>query len=216
MATLALAELWGMTGDEEIKPVLKKAIDLIISCQNREGGWRYEPQPDRRRHLGHDHAGDGPARRQERGMHVPDETMKKAIDYIKRCYDPHVGGFTYQPGSRPGFARTAAGRLRPAADRRVRGEGDPQGRRVPRRATSTTASTSGTATTTPAHAMHQVGGKDWEDWYDRHARARFCRARRRRQLDVRRPRRGRPGVPDVASRVIILSVPTNYLPIFQR
>ncbi len=45
MATLALAELWGMTGDDEIKPVLKKAVDLIIRCQNHEGGWRYEPAP---------------------------------------------------------------------------------------------------------------------------------------------------------------------------
>src|SRR6266545_1768127 len=30
MATLALAELWGQTGDTEIKPVLKKAVDLIV------------------------------------------------------------------------------------------------------------------------------------------------------------------------------------------
>jgi len=45
MATLALAELWGMTGDDEIKPVLKKAVELIIRCQNHEGGWRYEPVP---------------------------------------------------------------------------------------------------------------------------------------------------------------------------
>src|SRR6516165_11056723 len=38
MATLALAELWGNTGDDAIKPVLKKAVDLIVRCQNVEGG----------------------------------------------------------------------------------------------------------------------------------------------------------------------------------
>ena len=45
MATLALAKLWGMTGDEEVKQVLKKAVDLIVKTQNHEGGWRYEPSP---------------------------------------------------------------------------------------------------------------------------------------------------------------------------
>src|SRR5438128_12462988 len=45
MATLALAELWGMTRDADLKPTLAKAVELIVQCQNREGGWRYEPQP---------------------------------------------------------------------------------------------------------------------------------------------------------------------------
>src|SRR5262245_27790418 len=45
IATLALAELWGSTGDDEIKPVLEKAVQLIIGTQNQQGGWRYRPQP---------------------------------------------------------------------------------------------------------------------------------------------------------------------------
>ncbi len=45
MATLALAEMWGMTGDKDIKPVLTKAVNLIVGSQNHEGGWRYEPRP---------------------------------------------------------------------------------------------------------------------------------------------------------------------------
>src|SRR5207245_4574743 len=45
MATLALAELWGMTGDDELKPVVKKAVELIVGCQSNEGGWRYNPEP---------------------------------------------------------------------------------------------------------------------------------------------------------------------------
>src|ERR1700726_2538576 len=30
MATLALAELWGQTGDDDLKPVVQKAVDLIV------------------------------------------------------------------------------------------------------------------------------------------------------------------------------------------
>src|SRR5438067_13688872 len=45
MATLALAELWGMSGDADLKPTLTKAVDLIVQSQNPEGGWRYDPQP---------------------------------------------------------------------------------------------------------------------------------------------------------------------------
>ena len=51
MGTLALAELYGMTGDDSVKPVLEKAVELIVGCQSKdkqsgqEGGWRYQPNP---------------------------------------------------------------------------------------------------------------------------------------------------------------------------
>ncbi|MCE9533844.1 MAG: terpene cyclase/mutase family protein [Planctomycetes bacterium] len=50
MATLALTQLWGMTGDDDLKKSVKKAIDLIVKCQCKDngmnhGGWRYEPVP---------------------------------------------------------------------------------------------------------------------------------------------------------------------------
>src|SRR3954453_16972546 len=38
MATLALAELWGQTGDDELRPVVHKALELIIKSQNYQGG----------------------------------------------------------------------------------------------------------------------------------------------------------------------------------
>ena len=43
MATLALAELWGMTGGEELKSTLERATSLIVRTQSPEGGWRYDP-----------------------------------------------------------------------------------------------------------------------------------------------------------------------------
>jgi len=46
MATLTLAEMWGLTNDKEIKPILQKAVDLIVNAQAKnEGGWRYSPSP---------------------------------------------------------------------------------------------------------------------------------------------------------------------------
>src|SRR5438105_10194848 len=110
MATLALTQVWGMTGDEEVKKVLKKAIDLIVKTQNTEGGWRYEPSPtgaDISVTIMQVMALRGA---KDSGLHVPDETMKRALKYINRCHDPRSGGYRYMPYSAgPGFARTAAG-----------------------------------------------------------------------------------------------------------
>ena len=40
MTTLVLSQLWGMTGDEEVKKCLEKAVKLIVKCQSADGGWR--------------------------------------------------------------------------------------------------------------------------------------------------------------------------------
>jgi hypothetical protein len=45
MAALALTQAYGMTGDEDVKKITKRAIELIIKTQNNEGGWRYDPSP---------------------------------------------------------------------------------------------------------------------------------------------------------------------------
>jgi len=42
-ATLFLAEICGMTHREDVRKGLQKAVDFIVSSQNEEGGWRYEP-----------------------------------------------------------------------------------------------------------------------------------------------------------------------------
>src|SRR5438105_5787971 len=109
MATLALTQVWGMTGDEEVKKVLKKAIDLIVKTQNTEGGWRYKPSPtgaDISVTIMQVMALRGA---KDSGLHVPDETMAEAKKYIGRCYDRRTGGYRYQPySSGPGHALAAA------------------------------------------------------------------------------------------------------------
>jgi prenyltransferase beta subunit len=215
MATLALAELWGMTGDDEIKPVLKKAVNLIVRCQNPQGGWRYEPAP-----TGADisvtimqvmalrAAKNG-------GLHVKDEVLNKAIGYIKSCYNERVGGFSYQPGGfSPGFARTAAGLCVLFLSGAYKATEIPQGvEYLKRNFYSHMHFFYGHYYA--AHAMHQVGGKDWEEWYGK-------------IRDYLLPRQGGDGSWTAVERggvgpvyqssiaVIILSVPAHYLPIFQR
>ena len=214
MGTLALAELWGMTGNEDIKPVLEKATALIVKSQNNEGGWRYEPQPS-----GADISVTimqvmALRAAKNSGMHVPDATMKKAIDYINRCYNKATGGYSYQPGSSPGFARTAAGvcvlQLTGNYDAKEIAKGVEYLK---------------TNFNSPqhfwyghyyaAHAMHQVGGKEWEDWY-----AKICTTFLAQQGPeggwTLRDREGVGTVYQTSIAVISLSVPLNYLPIFQR
>ncbi|GAA4436568.1 hypothetical protein [Bremerella cremea] len=43
-ATIALCELYAMTGDEELRPKAQAAINFAIEWQAPEGGWRYQPQ----------------------------------------------------------------------------------------------------------------------------------------------------------------------------
>lgn len=215
MATLALAELSGQTGDDEIKAVVKKAADLIIKCQNPQGGWRYEPAP-----TGADISVTimqvmALRAAKNAGHHVPDTTMKKAIAYINSCYQRTIGGFTYQPHSgRPGFARTAAGmcvlfltgeysaKEIPEAVKYLQNNFEqPQHYYYGHYYAS--------------HAMHQVGGKDWEEWYQREVK--YFLPQQQPDGSWARTRHYEVGpVYQTSIACIILSVPAHYLPIFQR
>jgi hypothetical protein len=42
-ATLFLAEVYGMVERPDVKRVLQRSVDLIVDSQNSEGGWRYRP-----------------------------------------------------------------------------------------------------------------------------------------------------------------------------
>src|SRR5262249_53274626 len=168
MATLALAELWGNTGDDSIRPVLKKAVDLIVRSQHRtEGGWRYEPAP-----TGADISVTimqvmALRAAKNAGLHVPDQTLKKAIQYIQRRSNRREGGLTYQPHSgAPGFARTAAG----ACVLFLAGEY--KARQIPNaveylKRHFETHEHFWYGHYYAAHAMYQVGGQEWSDWYTR-------------------------------------------------
>ena len=76
-----------------------KTVNLIVGCQNYDGGWRYEPRP-----TGADISVTimqvmALRAAKNAGLHVKDEVLNKAIGYIKSCYNEYTGGFTYMPGS---------------------------------------------------------------------------------------------------------------------
>lgn len=108
-ATLFLSECYGMSQRAELREKLSKAVKLIVNTQNKEGGWRYHPKRD-----------DADisvtvcqvmALRAARnaGLFVPNETIDRATDYVKRCQNPD-GGFVYMlsAGGESGFPRSAA------------------------------------------------------------------------------------------------------------
>jgi hypothetical protein len=109
-ATLFLGELYGETGDEEIKEKLQRAVHLIETTQNSQGGWRYQPAPldaDISVTICEVMALRGA---QDAGIKVEKSVRDKAIAYVLAAQNDD-GGFMYQAyqGGPSGFARTAAG-----------------------------------------------------------------------------------------------------------
>jgi squalene cyclase len=213
MATLVLAELWGMTSDDKIEPVLEKAVSLIVRCQNAQGGWRYQPQPNDADISVTIMQVMALRAAKNSGMHVPDETLQNAIGYINKCYNPQSGGYAYQPGQAPGFARSAAG----VCVLQLSGKHD--AREIPRAVAYLEHNRNQGehfwyGHYYASHAMHQVGGKAWEEWY-------------RGERDLLLSKQAADGswaafhaevgpVYQTAIGVIILSAPASYLPIYQR
>lgn len=111
-ATLFLAEVYGMTQDPKLRPVLERAIRLILECQNDQGGWRYEPiAMDADMSIT---VCQVQALRAARniGIRVPKKNIDRAIEYIRKSAGA-TGGFRYQlmalSESRTSFSLTAAG-----------------------------------------------------------------------------------------------------------
>ena len=113
-ATLFLAESYGTAPREDVKRKLKEAVNLLIRCQNAEGGWRYQPTPIDADISVTVTVLQGLRAARNVGIKVPRTTIEKAMRYVKECgarsYD---GAFRYQMdprfGTRSTFALTAAG-----------------------------------------------------------------------------------------------------------
>ena len=173
LATLALAEMYGMDADPVLEEKLRKAADLIVRCQSPSGGWRYNPVP-----------GDQDlsvtvmqivALRAARnaGLPVADSCVKNAVRYVKSCGVP-TGGFGYQgPGNGP--QTTAAGIL----SLQLLGEyNDPLvSKALEQLATIPVQWGNGPAGGGPQYfyyfhyyaiqATYQAGGKEWNEWHPR-------------------------------------------------
>ncbi|MHC4469987.1 MAG: prenyltransferase/squalene oxidase repeat-containing protein [Planctomycetota bacterium] len=119
-ATLVLALAYGMesSDDEErraerralIQDRLKLAVKLIERAQDESGGWYYDPFP--KGHEGSVTVCQIQALRAARdaGIKVNREVVDKALTYLRRSQDPKTGGFCYslQDRKQQSYALTAA------------------------------------------------------------------------------------------------------------
>ncbi|MDY3562175.1 terpene cyclase/mutase family protein [Gemmata sp. JC673] len=218
MATLALTQAYGMTGDEDVKKVTKRAIDLIVKTQNNEGGWRYDPSPtgaDISVTIMQVMALRGA---KDAGVHVPDKVMRDALKYVNRCYDKKSGGYKYQPFSAgAGYARTAAG----VCVLQLCGEYDADEIKKAVEFLTKTGDDQGHfwyGHYYACHAMNQVGGELWEKYYKRMRDQLLAPGFQKgtgEWHDIYREAAYGPTY-QTAIAVLILSVPTHYLPIYQK
>jgi hypothetical protein len=106
---LFLAEAYGMTRRPEIREKLQKAVNLIVDTQNAEGGWRYQPvRSDADLSVTICQINALRAARNA-GIFVPKETVDACIRYVKQSQNSD-GGFKYMlQGGVSAFPRSAAG-----------------------------------------------------------------------------------------------------------
>jgi hypothetical protein len=121
IVTLALAEAYGIEPDAERRKkqhaALKKLVKVILAAQDVKkeevyrGGWRYEPQAtDSDISLSGWNALALRAA-QDVGMPVPKESIRRAADFVARCYHKDAKGFAYIPGQNVTSATNGTGLL---------------------------------------------------------------------------------------------------------
>ena len=217
IATIVLAELYGQTKSETIRPKLEKAVHVIVGAQNREGGWRYSPV-----------ASDADISvtvlqvvalraAKEAGLDVPQTALDNAVKYIHACYDAKTGGFGYQPHGAAGFARTAAA----VYSLQVLGRyDDPKVKTgseflVQHFSEKTGYVAYGHFYAGPAEYM--IGGETWKQWYVNLRASLLKSVRRQGDLAYWEKQGSDPGsVYTTAVYTTLLALPYHYVPLYQR
>ena len=214
--TLFLAEVYGMSPDSEVRDKLARAVKLIVTTQNSDGGWRYQPK-----------VADADisvticqvmALRAARnaGIYVPNETIDRCIDYVKRSQNAD-GGFMYMIQGGPSrFPRSAAGVVALFSAGIYEGEEIRKGldylnEHLPGQEDLSRDTHAMYGHYYAVQAMWQAGGENWERWYP----AVHDVLLRQQQddgswMDLICAEYG------TAMACIVLQMPNNYLPIFQR
>ncbi len=97
-ATLFLAEACGMVQDRDVKDSLQRAVNLIVDSQNTYGGWRYnafDSQIDLSVTVCQLQALRAA---RNIGIEIPRQTIDRAVDYIRRSHVDHGGGSGFGRG----------------------------------------------------------------------------------------------------------------------
>jgi hypothetical protein len=218
-----MAECYGMTADPEFGKKLRKSVQegvrLTARCQSPEGGWYYQP-------VAQGHEGSIAVTQvqaiwaaRQAGINVPQKTIDHGIDYIRKSQCPD-GGIAYMlgsGGSTPALsvagvmvfcglgrreskeAAKALGYMRKHMDMYVRGQ------------------SGGFAHYTDLYfgqALYQAGDPDWSKYYPK-----LCeRIMKGQQPDgsIVSGQAEYGKVFTTSCEVLILAIPYQYLPTFQR
>lgn len=215
-ATLFLSEVYGMSPDSQVREVLVKAVKLIVSTQNAEGGWRYQPQ--RRDADISVTICQVMALRAARnaGLYVPNEAIDRCTDYIKRSQNAD-GGFMYMAaGGESAFPRSAAGVVALYSAGIYEGDEVHKGLDYLRKNKPRTDAFGAATHYFYGHyyavqAMWHAGGDYWQQWYPSiHDELLAKQQQNGSWKDMVCAEYA------TAMACLILQMPNNYLPIFQR
>lgn len=114
LATLALAEAFGESEDQRLRPAIAAAVDLIVRVQNPQGGWRHyltttdgAELPGSVVQLMALRAANGA------GFSVPPDTIVQGTVYVRDCQNRRGeggdGGFCYDRNGASNWPRTGSG-----------------------------------------------------------------------------------------------------------
>ena len=108
-ATLFLAEVYGMSPRDDVRDVLRRAIDLIVNTQNSQGGWRYVPESEEADISVTVCQAMALRAARNAGIAVPKETIDACVEYLEKSQNGD-GGFRYRllEAAESKFARSAA------------------------------------------------------------------------------------------------------------
>jgi Prenyltransferase and squalene oxidase repeat len=212
-ATLALAEVYGNTDNPKVGPALKKAVGLILTAQNHQGGWRYGVTSSNSDTTVSGAQMVALRAAAQAGIEVPMENLKRAVAYYKSCYSPG-GGFGYTNAGGTSAPRSGIGLLVLALT------GEYRSREVKETADWCYANLpngwKGSYIFYSAYynsqAMYQAGGKYWRMWNG---------TINHEIIGMQGPDGSWPGrhggaVGSTAMAMLSLEINYNYLPIYQR
>ena len=235
--TLFLAEAHGMVQNpalrDRIRGALGRAVQLIINSQNLEGGWRYRPfREDADISVTICQIMALRAARNA-GFAVPSDVAKRCTNYVEKCQDlTGDGGFRYQrqPNGPTGFARTAAGLVALYSAGTYKGQAVDKGLNYLMKRYKPGVPNGNNQWQRQEFQMHYyyghyyavqamwiAGGDYWAEWFPA-IRDDLLNNPDRQADGSWYDRRAFPHCPHycTAMACIILQVPNNYLPIFQR
>lgn len=215
-ATLFLAEVYGMSSREDLRDKLARAIRLIVDTQNDDGGWRYQPKKSDADISVTICQVMALRAAKNSGIFVPKETIDRCIGYVKRSQNSD-GGFMYTlDGGASEFPRSAAGIVALYSAGIYQGEDIDNGlaylmQFLPREGFTPHEAHFFYGHYYASQAMWQAGDERWQAWYP----AIRDKLIARQSVDGSwissiSPEYG------TAMATIILQMPNDCLPIFQR